>query len=45
MGGTCGTCGERRGASKVLVGDLRERDLLEDVRVDDYITLKWIFKK
>jgi hypothetical protein len=37
--------GEKRGACKVLVGDLRERDHLEDVGVDVRIILKLVFKK
>ena len=39
------TCmGERRGVYRVLVGNLRERDHLED-DVDGRIILRWIFRK
>jgi hypothetical protein len=37
--------GDRRGAYRVLVGDLRERDHLEDLGIDGRIILTWIFKK
>jgi hypothetical protein len=37
--------GQRRGAYRILVGNLRERDHLEDIDVDGQIILKWIFKK
>ena len=36
--------GERRDASKVLVGDFREKDHLDGVNIDDEIVLRWIFK-
>jgi hypothetical protein len=32
-------------AYRVLVGDLRERDHLEDLEIDRRIILNWIFKK
>jgi len=32
--------GERRGAHSILGGDLRERDLLEDLEIDENIILK-----
>jgi hypothetical protein len=37
--------GERRGAYRVLVGKLRERDHLEDLGVDGRIILRWMFRK
>jgi hypothetical protein len=36
--------GDRRGAYVMLVGDLRERDHLEYLGLDERIILKWIFK-
>jgi hypothetical protein len=45
MGGACSTYGEKRGAYRILVGDLREGDHLGDRGVDGRIILKWIFKK
>ena len=40
MGGVSGTYG-----GEFWRGNLRERDHLEDLGVDGWITLKWIFKK
>jgi hypothetical protein len=37
--------GVRRGAYRVLVGNLKERDHLEDLGLDGRIILKWVFKK
>jgi hypothetical protein len=45
MGKVCSTYGDRRGAYKVLVGNLRERDLLKDRGVDGRIILKLMFEK
>jgi hypothetical protein len=37
--------GDRKGAYRVFVGDLMERNHLEELGVDGRIILKWIFKK
>jgi hypothetical protein len=37
--------GEKRGAYRVVGGDLRERDHLESLNVDGKIILKCIFRK
>jgi hypothetical protein len=37
--------GERRGAYRALVGNLREGDHLEDPGIDERIIFKWIFKE
>jgi hypothetical protein len=36
---------DMRGAYRVWWGNIRERDHLEDLRVDGRLILKWIFKK
>jgi len=37
--------GESRCVYRVLVGNLRERDGLEDPEVDGRIILRWVFRK
>jgi hypothetical protein len=37
--------GNKRGAYRVSVGDLKESDHLEDVGIDGSVIIKWIFKK
>jgi len=37
--------GARRGVYRVLVGNLRERNHLEDPGVDGRMILRWIFRK
>jgi len=37
--------GESRGTYRVLWGNMRERDHLEDAGVDGRIILRWIFRK
>jgi len=44
MGGAPSTYGERVGAYRFLVGNLRERYHLEDPGVDGRIILRWIFR-
>jgi hypothetical protein len=45
MGRTCSTYGERRDAYRVLVGNFKEGDHLEDRDIDGKVLLKWIFEK
>jgi hypothetical protein len=45
MGGALARMGERRGVYRVVVGNLRERDHLEDPGVNGRTMLKWIFRK
>jgi hypothetical protein len=35
---------ERRGAHRGLVGNMRERERLEDLSIDGRLILKWTFK-
>jgi hypothetical protein len=37
--------GERRGVYRLLVGNLRERDHLEDPGIDGRIILRWTYRK
>jgi hypothetical protein len=45
MDGACSTYGGRRGVSRVLVGNRKERYAFEDQGVDGRVILKWVFKK
>ena len=45
MGAACSMYGERRGTYRFWCGDLKERDHLEDLGVDERIILKGNFKK
>jgi hypothetical protein len=36
---------EKRNAYRVLVGNLKERDSLEDLSVDGTVILKWVIKE
>ena len=40
-----GVRGEKRNARRVLMGNLKERDCLEDLEVDGRVVLMWILKK
>jgi hypothetical protein len=44
MGGECSTSAEIRDVYRVLLGNVRERDHLEDPGVDGRIILRWIFR-
>jgi hypothetical protein len=37
--------GERRGTYRVLLGNLKERDQLEEPGLDGRVILRWIFRK
>jgi hypothetical protein len=43
MGVACSTYGGKRGAYRILWGDLREGDHLGDPGIDGRIILKWVF--
>jgi hypothetical protein len=45
MGGSCGSYGDRRVASRVLVGRPDGKKPLGRLRFNGSIILKWIFKK
>jgi len=45
MGGACSAYGGKRGVYRVLVGDLKEKDHLEDLVVHGRIILEWIFRR
>jgi len=45
MGGACSTYEEMRGAYRVLGGDLRETNNLQDLGINWRIILKWIVSK
>jgi len=45
IGGALARMGERRGVYRVVVGNLGERDHLEDPGVNGRTMLKWIFRK
>jgi len=44
MGGACSMYGWKRGACRLLVGSLRERDHLKDIGVDGMIMFQWFLK-
>jgi hypothetical protein len=44
MGGTCGTDEIEEESIRGLVGNLKEINCLEDLRVDGKMILKWILK-
>jgi hypothetical protein len=45
MGGVCSKYREKRGAYRILGGDLREGDHLGDPSIDGRTILKWILKE
>jgi hypothetical protein len=45
VGGECSTYGDNTGVDRVLVGNLSERDHLEEPGIDGMIILRWIFRK
>ena len=45
MGGSCCTYEEKRDVYRVLLGNLRERELLEDPGIDGRIILRCVLRK
>jgi len=45
VGVECSTYGERRGVYRVWMGNLGERDHLEDPGIGGRTILRWIFRK
>jgi len=45
MGGHVALTEERKGVYRGLAGNVRERDYLEDPRLDGSIVLRWILRK
>jgi len=45
MNGYVARIEERRGVYRLLVGNLRERDHLEDPGIDGRIILRWTYRK
>jgi len=45
MGGACSTCGERRGAYRILVGNPEGKRELEDPGVGGRVILRWVLRK
>jgi len=44
MGGVCSIYGGKKGACRLLVRSLRERDHLKNIGVDGMIMFQWFFK-
>jgi len=44
VGGKCSTYGEKNGVYRVLWGNMRGKDHLENPGVDGRIILRWIFR-
>jgi hypothetical protein len=45
MGGACSAYGGRRGVYRILVGNQKKRDRMEDSGIDGNIILKWVIRK